>query len=396
MNGIYHISVIELDSHHDSLDGFLKIFQHSNYRISVFTSTRNINLLAGEKYSDNIVFYEYRVGLKYFFLRKNALILNSSQLIFINTIATDFGAYLAIGKKNNILLRVHNANKQFQPLKNIVFPKSLFFVWKTSSYIARQILGKGFLLFRPLINKRVNYFTFPDQSITEYVLNQKMVNSTRVIPPIPLKIFSPNDTLFSEYSNQLKITIIGAIDEKRRDYEECLNSLVSIFNTDNPPVIELTILGKSTTEYGIQVVSRLKKIVHPNFKLITFNNQVPEKEFIKCIQDTHLIISPITKNASTDIFKEIYGKTKTTGSILDFLKFGKVTLVPSHYSPPNEIKEYMISYTDSNNLEEIIVDLLNSNKLNDLNKRAIEFVSNNYSQSTVLNQTLTIFNSIIH
>lgn len=389
-----NISVIELDFHHDSLDGILKIFQNTEHRINVFTTSKNIKLLKDISYSNNITFNEYEGGSKYFFLRKCKELLNSSNVIFINTVANDFGAYLAIEKNNTIVLRVHNVNKQFQPLKSIFIPQTWFFAWKSFSYVLRQIVGKGFLWYRPFLNKRVSYFTFPDSSITDYVKQNRFINENKIIAPIPLKIFIENDTAFADYQDVLNITIIGAIDPRRRQYEQTIDALNSLYTMENPPVVHLTILGKSTSAYGTEVVGKLKAISHPNFKLKTFDKQVPETDFIECIKQTHLIISPITNNATTDIFKEVYGKTKTTGSILDFMKFGKVTLVPSYYSPPKEVAQYVIQYNSSEKLKSVILDLTNNNKINDLNTKALEFVKLNYSKEVVLKHTEAIFNHI--
>lgn len=391
---INHISVIELDFHHDSLDGFLKIFQDTHCSVHVFTTSKNIKFLESVAYSGNIIFHEYSGGLKYFFLKKHKNIINASQIVFINTVANDFGAYLAIDKKNVIVLRVHNVNKQFQPLQSVFRPKSWFYAWKSFSYIIRQIIIKGFLWFRPLLNKRVSYFTFPDSSITDYVKQKHFINESKILDPIPLKIFIENDTAYAEYDDVLNISIIGAIDSRRRLYEECIDALTSIFNMKNPPAINLTILGKCTGAYGDGVIAKLKNISNPKFSLTTFNHLVPEAEFINCVKHTHLIISPITNNATTDIFKEIYGKTKTTGSILDFMKFGKVTLVPSYYSPPEELTRYIIQYSNSEDLKEIILDLVNNKKINNLNKTALAFVKENYSKQVVLQKTEAVFRTI--
>lgn len=396
MPSLSNISVVELDFHHDSLDGFLKVFQDTEYRINVFTTSKNIALLKDISYSNNIIFYEYSGGWKYSFLKKYKDIINSCQIIFINTIANDFGAYLAIGKKNTVILRIHNVNKQFRPLSSVFMSKSWFFAWKSFSYILRQIIGKGFLFFRPLINKRVSYFTFPDSRITDYVKQNKLIEETKIILPIPLKIFIENDTSYSEYHDTLNITLIGAIDHRRRQYEQCIEALTAIFERENPPSINLTILGKSTSDYGKKVISELKNISNSRFTLKTFGSQVPETEFINCVKHSHIIISPITKNASTDIFKEIYGKTKTTGSILDFLKFGKVTLVPNHYTPPIELFDYIIKYDNSVHLAEIIIDLIKDRKINTLNQKSIQYVRENYSQESVLKKTLSIFTTIIN
>lgn len=394
-DSIIHISVIELDFHHDSLDGFLKIFEDTKVRVSAFTTAKNIELLKNVPYAKNITFYPYAGGGKYFFLKKHLFILNSSQIVFINTIANDFGAYRAIDTRLTTILRVHNVNKQFSPLKHISFPRSFFFAWKFFSYIARQVIGKGFWFYRPMVNRRMSHFVFPDQGITDYVKEQHFIPEKKILAPIPLKIFRPEDTAFEPVSGVLNITIIGATDRRRRQYEEVMEGLKILFSQKDPPTIYLTLLGNCNNSYGKIIIEQLKSISHPDFKFKTYLSQVPEKEFIECIKHTHLIISPITTNATTDIFKEVYGKTKTTGSILDFLKFGKVTLVPQHYTPPTELRRYILKYENSAQFSEIILDLLTDKKINDLNRTSLDYVTANYSQEIVLKNTLSVFNSLV-
>lgn len=395
-NILRHISVIELDFHHDSLDGFLKIFQGTEVLISVFTTAKNVLLLKGIDYSSNITFHEYSKGSKYAFLKKQASIINDSQIVFINTIANDFGAYLALEDKAKIILRIHNVNKQFRPLSSVFLPKSLFFAWKSFSYVLRQIVGKGFLVFRPIINQKISYFTFPDNGIATYVRQNNFVEEKRILPSIPLKIFIESDTAYEAYEDTLNITIIGATDHRRRQYETVIEALMQLYKREKAPSILLTLLGNTNNAYGKTIIDQLKNISNSRFRLKVYDKQVPESEFIDCVKHAHLIISPITSNATTDIFKEVYGKTKTTGSILDFLKFGKVTLVPSHYSPPEELLDYVMKYNNSAHLGEIILDLLEDKKINILNKRSLEYVKENYSQEPVLRKTIAIFTSVIN
>ena len=92
----YVISIVELDFHFDCLDALIKIFQNSIQQIHVFTTTENIKLLNEINYSDNVVFHEYKPFSKFLYLLSKRKILKSSDVIFINTIATNFGAYLAV------------------------------------------------------------------------------------------------------------------------------------------------------------------------------------------------------------------------------------------------------------------------------------------------------------
>ncbi len=391
---IRHISVIELDFHHDSLDGFLKIFENSSVTISAFTTAKNLRLLENVQYPDTIRFYPFSGGSKFFFLRKHHQVLADSDIVFINTIANDFGAYLALDRRLNTVLRVHNVNKQFTPWTHLFRPRSFYFVWKFFSYVLRQVLVKGFWLFRPWINNRIGHFTFPDEGISAYVKNQGYVKSRQILPAIPLKVFRNEDTAFSSLEDVLRVCIIGATDARRRHYEEVIAALKLHFGKAEAFPIHLTLLGNCNNTYGRALLKDLETIAHAGFRFKSYPAQVPEQEFIACIKNTHLIISPITAEASTDIFREVYGKTKTTGSILDFLKFGKTTLVPAHYDPPRELSTFMLKYGNSEELAKLLSELSTGSRLNELNRRSLEYVQKNYAQEVVLKNTLSIFTSI--
>ena len=76
------------------------------------------------------------------------------------------------------------------------------------------------------------------------------------------------------------------------------------------------------------------------------------------------------------------------------MKFGKVTLVPQHYTPPAELKNYILKYNNPKHLSENILDLLRDKKINELNKKSLEYVKQNYSQEAVLINALDIFKRI--
>lgn len=391
---IRHISVVELDFHHDSLDGFLKIFENCPVRVSAFTTAKNLELLKSVKYPDNVRFYVFSGGSRFWFLRRHRQVLLDSQVIFINTIANHFGAYLAIPKQLCTVLRVHNVNKQFSPASHVLRPRTLFFTWKFVSYVLREVVFGGFWLFRPMINARIRRFTFPDEGISAHVRQMGYLDNERILPSIPLKIFREEDTALTAYSSQLHVTIIGATDARRRYYEPVVEGLKRLYSEPDAPAIRLTLLGNCANAYGQRIRDELATITDPRFSVKSYASPVPEGEFIQQIKATHLIISPITANASTDIFREVYGQTKTTGSILDFMKFGKVTLVPSHYQPPAELQRFILKYNDAGTLVQLLRQLCENGSINALQQRSLDYVRKNYSQAEVQKSTLAIFTQL--
>ena len=379
------ISVIELDFHADCLDGFLKIFENSIHIIHVFTTKKNMNILKEIKYTNNIIFHPYNSFSKFVFLFKNKFIIDLSDVVFINTIASDFGAYLAINKKLNTIVRIHNINKHFNPLNSITFPKNLFSLWKFTSFFFRQLIIKGTPIFRLIINKRIKYFTFPDNGLKEFAISKNYLPKEKIIDSIPLKIFN-SSTPIAVFSEKLNICIVGSTDVKRRNYIPIIDDLTEIYSNLNPPKINLTLLGKSKGLASDRIINQFNKINNSNFSITVFNDIVSENKFIEIMNNTHLIISPIIEFSKVDIYTEIYGKTKTSGSILDFMKFGIVTMTPNYYSPPIDLNNFILKYTDSKNLAEQINQFcLNPSFLNTLNQKAKEFSSNNFNKNKILN-----------
>ncbi len=390
-----NVCIVELDFHHDSLDSLLKIIEDSNYTIHVFTTKKNMALLKGIQYNEAITFHLLNSFSKYLFLRKNSEFFEKSDVIFINTIASDFGAYLALKQPSKIILRIHNINKQFNPNRSVFFPNSLLYIWKFSSYFVRQVVFKLFPIYRRIINKRIQHFTFSDDGLKEYVLSKKYLPAEKIIPSLPFKVFA-STTKPAVFEGKLCITIIGAIDKKRRDYSAVIDALNEIYLVDKLDInVELTILGNSTGDYGEFVKSELAKIDHPSLTCKFYTTRVQESDFLAVMNASHIIISPIAEEAKAEIYREIYGTTKTSGSILDFMKFGIVTLTPAYYSPPKELESFIIKYSNGEHLAKVLTELYeNPAKLNLLNEQSKDFASKKYSKMEVFSICHTIFTSI--
>lgn len=389
------ISIIELDFHYDCLDSLIKIFQDYVSKIHVFTTADNMRMLSEIQYNEHVVFHEYKRYSKLFFLIRNRSILKKSDLIFINTIATNFGAYLFVPNPQSTILRIHNINKQFVPFRSIVLPKNLYSAWKFASYFGREIFFKLFPVFRIAVNLRVRYFTFPDSGLTDYALLKGYVSRNKVIESIPFKVFS-GSIRTTRLEDELVISVIGATDVSRRDYQNVIVALQEIYKFKSPN-IKLVLLGKVKGAYGEWIIGELKKIRSKNFEVQYFRENVPENKFVEYLNQTHLVISPIVKETKTDVFREVYGKTKTSGSILDFIKFGCVTLTPCFYDPPREMKLFFQKYEDGRDLaKKLLYFYENPEILNELSKKSSIFVSENYNTDKIYNSCIDSLKSILN
>jgi len=388
------IAILELHFHVDSLDALIKIFENSHYEVHVFTTKKNLELISSVNYGSNVIFHQLDSISRGLFLFRNRKILQACDIIFINTIASSFGSYLMLPNKVTTILRIHNINKQFNPNGSIYWPSDLLSFWKMTSYFVRQVLLKLFPIYRRIINSRMSYFTFPDDGLKNYVVERGYLSEKRIVPSIPLKI-NHSDRQIPKLDSVLNVTIIGATDFKRRTYDTVLKALKSASENKGLIPIHLTLLGKTSGDFGRKIIQELEKIECSQFSFTCYDKNVPEDEFVQIMEQTHLVISPIIQDSRSEIYHEYYGKTKTTGSILDFIKFGIVTLTPDYYNPPKEMEKYILKYRNELDLAEHINEVrLNKDDYISKSQIALEYVRTHFNKEAVFNLADSSFQKI--
>ena len=328
------------------------------------------------------------------FLSEHIEEINSADCIFINTIANEFGAYVKADFKRPTISRTHNAYKLLDPWNHLRIYTTPFYFWKAFSYFIREIVWNGFWYYRPKLLKKIDYFIFPDDGITSFVLSKGLISPHKVLPSLSLKVYQPVNLSRPSPDQSFRITIIGSVDQRRRNYEPVIEAFRQLTPLLNRPVI-LSLLGKSAGKYATEVIQKLKSLGSDNFKLESFDEVVPQDVFDAVMSNTHLILSPVNLKNSTEIFGEIYGQTKISGSLLDVLRFPKITILPAGYNLDGIFKNYFDQYSDPRELKDIMLKFITQEHLVDEKTALIKkIIESKFTASTLANQFVSTIKTL--
>ncbi len=379
------IALIELDFHVDSVDGICKIFEGSEHQLHIFTTKKNYSILKNRTYASKHKWNLLSEQSKLSFLNSNNKEINSCDGVFINTISADFGCFARFNFKPTTILRIHNAYKVFSPWNHIKIYPTVLGIWKAASYTFREIIWDRFWYYRPIVVKKMDFFTFPDKAIVDFLLKNNIVPKEKIAPVLPIKVFDETVQLIINKSSDINFTIPGGVDKRRRDYLPVLTAFKILLPQTNKK-ISLSFLGKCNSKYGREIISEFKKLSSDNFKVNSFEDFVPQADFDSIMKETDVVISPVNADGLTQIYGEIYGKTKISGSITDVVLFPKPLILPATYLLNDNLKTIFSTYSSAEDLSNVILNFVNDkNLIADKTKLIFENLKLNYDKKTMLN-----------
>jgi len=380
------IALFEFDYHGMLITTFCKMFETSEHSVTVFTTTKIYNEIKDQNDSSKVSYVIKGDENLKIFMDKNISFINSHNLIFFNTIASNYKTIYNTNFTIPTIFRIHNANTYLKPFQNLYVPKNLFELFKYISYVVREMITTlDFYYIKKLI-KKFDYICLNDLYREEYVIKNKMIINDKIFPCIP---FAISDSLSKECNplkNTLTITIPGSIDKRRRDYNIIVSTIKELTTQLNSP-IELYLLGKPIGEYGNTIIAQLKDIEGEKFKLTSFNEYISQNKFDRIIAETDIILSPLIIENQFRIFKEVYGKSKSSGSVYDLITYGKLTIFPASFYNDKEMNKYVDYYTSSHSLGSIILNY--SNNRDELIRKSNalrNFLITNYSSTKIVNK----------
>ena len=350
-----HVCILEFDYHAEVLRELCFILKDSGLKISIFTTEKiwsqtQINL---DKWDGFNIFLKNKT-LKSF-LNLHSPILNKSDIIFFNTMASNFYTFSKYRFVQPVILRVHNGNSLFFTLKKSFSPKyHLFFLWKDFSHFIRKEFIRPDWFYKNKTLNKIDFYAFPFIEIRNYAITtypQIRPNNSFVLP------ISSSSTIASAKKKQNQyttITIIGRIDYRSRDYEIVYESFKKLKKEKESIPTKLVFLGRTFNKNASALLLKFKKLEDDDLKIICFNEFVPQHEFEMYLSQTDFLIVPVKKETRYRIFKEIYGKTKISGNINDIIRYKIPALVNATYPLDPELSKVIESFENANELAEKI------------------------------------------
>jgi len=383
------IVIIELNFHFDSLDSLCKLFDRNGNELLVFTTRQLFNKLSDVKNSKNIQFHIQRSS-RLSLINNNLELINSSDLIFINTISRDYRTFATVKFDPCVVLRVHNIHKTFDPLKHINWTFTSKRIWKMSSYFLREIVFGGFLYFRKKCLNNMDYFTFPDLNMQFYVLEKNFIAKSSLAPILPIKFFTEelND---EKNENVFSIVIIGAVDYRRKDYAVVVDSLKNLKNSSGDE-IEIVFLGNSSGADGRKLKISFSKLNRNDITPKFYDNHVELPEFKRVIAKADVLLAPLRQDAIVEIYEEKYGRSKTSGSLSDMITFAKPLILAGEMDSKDSLYSFIQTYHNYLELQLIFENLIHdSSQLEVKRQDLVNHLKEKYKAEKIYTEFINFF-----
>lgn len=380
------IAFIELEYHLLDLDSFCKVFEKSEHEITLYTTTKIYNTFKNQTYANRyrwIVKSDNQSVSDFFNEQFDSI--NNADWIYYNTIASHYKTYFKNQFKGTSILRIHNAHTYLKPLKHWYIIPTFFNLFKAASYFIREFIGELDFYYLPKLVNKMNYYCFADENVKNYVLENNITSKEKIFPTIPGSVFNGEFKPF-ELKDKIRICIPGIIDERKKDYKPVLEALKLISNQLTEP-IEIVLLGKPVGKYAQWVINEFNKLASANIEITSFTGFVEQSKFNELMFGSHLLITPTLDNTVFRTYKEIYGKTKASGSVGEMVKYGVPNLFPSYIYFDNEMEKIIDRYETPQELANQLLKFINDkNYLINRTQVIREFIKKRYEVSSILEE----------
>lgn len=209
---------------------------------------------------------------------------------------------------------------------------------------------------------------------------------------IPFTIFHPRETKkFDKETAKLKVVLTGSIHKDRRRYETILE--VIHYFAKKQSNITFSFAGKALEEYGLWVISELKKanqICSGIAEYFPIEGNITPDMFLKEMETSDLVLSTSTKEFKALGTTEYIGKTKPTGAIHDMMSFQLPGLLPFHLNVPENLTGSVFNYSSADELKQILQKLIDDPQLlNEWKEKAK--INSNYFTAVEIRKNLPFF-----
>lgn len=363
------IILIEFDYHPEVLRNTIEILNESCLEVSIFTTVEIWHKVGFKK--ENIpsnfkVFPCINKDIKKH-LKNHLQKINSADCILYNTAASRFNTYLGLDFKPKQIMRVHNANANFNDLKRSYSPIfTPFFMWKDTSHLLRKFIVEVDHHRMKKFIKQMDAFAFASDELRNYALRTFKLKEDECIT-LPL-VYTSYKTMRTDQQKQksrkIVLTVIGKIDPRNRNYKEIIKSFELVAQEAKllKRSVELVFLGSAKTKFGKDIIKQVSQLSNEYATLKFFDDFVNEKDFQMEIERTDFFIIPTHKKTRYTIYTEWYGKTKISGAINDVIKYQKPAFISSHYPIDKSLSNVLIPYSNAMDLANHIKNMMNDNK----------------------------------
>jgi len=193
------------------------------------------------------------------------------------------------------------------------------------------LIGKEWRLKKRLFGK-IDYFMFPNQTITDYVVKNGWVDQRKVLPPVlPFGFLGEKEyNAAGKDKNTVTIAITGKVTNSKKDFDLVFLALKKCIDELKYPV-RLVLLGNAGQKHAKSIIKNFKSIESNKFSLDYSAGYVPAEVFEEKVASVDFFVAPIQVDTHFRKYHEVYGKSKMSGIENDILIYRKASLVVSQY-----------------------------------------------------------------
>jgi len=334
-----HVVVVELHHHSDLIRNVISVLELERFTMSLITVPgvyEKVGVAWEEKADWLSVSCKPPEESMAGFIERMRPVFESADILYFNTVRHYWAELCQIPFSSPSIIRVHNAHADLAPASHfyrpfIKFPAIL-------SHLIRKVWIAGEWRQREQLFSHIDYFMFPNQTITDYVSERRWLSPQKILPPILPFGFLGEPTV-SDTNIDAKIVTIaitGKVTNAKKDYRLVYLALKQCIDQLRFP-LRLVLLGKAANKQAKQIVADFKTLESERFSLDYSDDYVSPDEFENKVASVDFLLAPIKIQTHFRKYGEVYGKSKMSGIENDILMHRKPSLVTAQYRIKGDI-----------------------------------------------------------
>lgn len=342
-----HLVVLELHYHAALIKTLYEILTFSSFKITLVTlpgifQATGLPASPGDGFLD-VCLKNDEETIPGFLTRMDS-VFRSADILYFNTIRHYWSELNEIPFVATSIVRIHNAHCDFTRFSHLHRPviNSLGIL---SHLIRKVLIGKEWKLKKQLFEK-IDYFMFPNQAITDYVVNNGWVDPGKVLPPVLPFGFLGEKKYNSgrKDKNTVTLAITGKVTNSKKDFDLVFLALAKCLDKLKYSV-RLVLLGNAGQKHARSIIRNFKSIESDKFSLDYSEGYVPAEVFEEKVASVDFFVAPIQVETHFRKYHEVYGKSKMSGIENDILIYRKPSLVVSRYRMSDPLDQ-VVGYFD--------------------------------------------------
>lgn len=328
-----HLVVLELHYHAELIKTLYEILKFGNFKITLVTLPSVFKKTALPASSEdgllNVYLKDDKETVSDFISRMDS-VFRSADILYFNTIRHYWRELNEVPFVATSMVRIHNAHSDFTRFSRLHRPV-INCLGILSHLIRKVLIGKEWRLRKRLFGK-IDYFMFPNQTITDYVVKNGWVDQRKVLPPVlPFGFLGEKEyNAAGKDKNTVTIAITGKVTNSKKDFDLVFLALKKCIDELKHPV-RLVLLGNAGQKHAKSIIKNFKSIESNKFSLDYSEGYVPAEVFEEKVASVDFFVAPIQVDTHFRKYHEVYGKSKMSGIENDILIYRKASLVVSQY-----------------------------------------------------------------